>query len=119
MRRVLMWLVVASSAACFGDDPTGSSTITASYSLRTINGSPLPYTIVVSATTKRDVLDDVITLHQGGTFAESARSRTTVNGQVTTETNTKTGIYGVLRTAVSIATMTAGRSRWPPSAARR
>ena len=98
MRRVLIGLVLVFSVACLGDGLTGSSTVTGAYTLRTINGSPLPYTIVASG---KEILDDVITLYQGGTYAESGHSRTTVNGQVTNATNTDTGSYVLLGTSIT------------------
>jgi hypothetical protein len=98
MRKVLTGLVLAFSVACLNDGVTGSSTVTGDYTLRTINGSPLPYTIVGSGT---EIIDDVISLYQGGTYAESGHSRTTVNGQVTNASNTDTGSHILLGTSIT------------------
>ena len=43
MRQVVTWVMVASCIGCLGEGITGSSTVTGTYTLRTINGSPLPH----------------------------------------------------------------------------
>ena len=102
MRRVLMGLVVACSVACLDEGVTGGSSITGAYTLRTINGSALPYTISESGAAKTEILSDVITLYQGGTYARLRESRTTVNAQVTIESRDETGAYSLVGTSVSM-----------------
>lgn len=101
MRRLLMGLAAACSMACFGD-VTGSSTVNGAYTLRTINGEALPFTIAGSGADRTEIVDDVITLYRGGTFAQSGHSRVTVGGQVSNETSTATGIYLLLGTSVTL-----------------
>jgi hypothetical protein len=113
MRKVLMALVVVFSAGCLGDGMTGSSTVTGAYTLRTVNGSPLPYTIVGSGTARTEIIDDVITLYEGGTYAESGHSRTTLNGQVANASNTETGSYSLFGTSVTLRSSDGGRTRMP------
>lgn len=110
MRRVLTCFVVAFSFACFGEGITGSPTVTGPYTLRTINGSPLPYTISGSGTVKTEIMHDVITLYQGGTYARTRDSRTTVNGQMTNESTSETGSYGLVGTSVTLRGNGAGQS---------
>jgi len=93
MRRALIGLALVSSLACLNDDLTGSSTINGSYSLRTINGSQLPYTTSGSGANKTETLDDVINFYEGGTYSESGHIRTTVNGQATDSPKTESGSY--------------------------
>ena len=62
MRGLLAVLIVAFSFACLGEGVTGSSTITGDYTLRTINGSPLPYTISGSGATLVNGADGQTTL---------------------------------------------------------
>jgi hypothetical protein len=102
MRRVLTGLVVAFSVACLDEGVTGGSTITGAYTLRSINGSPLPFTISESGTARTEILSDVITLYQGGTYARSRDSRITVNAQVTIESRIETGAYSLFGTSVSM-----------------
>lgn len=111
MRKVLIALVVMFSVACLGDGLTGSSTVNGAYTLRTINGAGLPYTIVSNATSKTEIVDDVITLFQGGTYDESGHSRTTLNGQVSNESNSETGSYVLLGTSVTFQSSDRTRSR--------
>ncbi|MDB4915535.1 MAG: hypothetical protein JWM95_3179 [Gemmatimonadetes bacterium] len=102
MRKVMLGLGLAFSVGCFDDVLTGSSTVNGAYTLRTINGSPLPYTTAGSGTNKTETLDDVLTLYQGSTYAESGHVRKTVNGQVTTTNNTETGSYTLVGTSITL-----------------
>jgi hypothetical protein len=113
MRKVLMALVVVFSVGCLGDGMTGSSTVTGAYTLRTVNGSPLPYTIAGSGTARTEIIDDVITLYEGGTYAESGHSRTTLNGQVANASNIETGSYSLFGTSVTLRSSDGGRTRMP------
>ncbi|MEO8577040.1 MAG: hypothetical protein ABI556_10080 [Gemmatimonadales bacterium] len=87
------------SLACFSDDIVGSSTVTGNYTLRTINGSQLPYTITGSGTNKTEIVSDVMTLFQGFTYSESTVSRITLNAQAADETKVRTGAYSLLGTS--------------------
>ena len=102
MRRGLVGLIVAFSAACLGEGLTGSSTITGDYTLRTINGSPLPYTISGSGANRTEIVGEVITLYQGGTYARSRDWRIVVNGQMTSESSAEAGSYTLLGTSVTL-----------------
>jgi len=85
MRRFVVLLAIATLAACGGDSSTSPGVVTGSYSLRTINGSPLPYTLIQIGADKIEITADVIILNEGGTFTETTSERTTENGVVTTE----------------------------------
>ena len=113
MRRALIGLVVVFSVACFSDTLTGSSTVNGSYVLRTINGSQLPYTTAGSGANKTETLDDVINFYEGGTYAESGHTRTTVNGQATDAANSESGSYGLLGTSVTMKSSNGLRERRP------
>ena len=108
MRKLLIALLIVTSAGCLNEDVVGSSTATGVYTLRTMNNSSLPYTVSESGVTKTEVLADSITLYQGGTYAETARVRATTNGQVTTETREDAGAYTFFNISV---TLTSGRGR--------
>jgi len=98
------------SVACFNDYVTETGTITGAYTLRTINGSALPYTINVDATTQKDVIDDMITLFSGGSYSRTQHAHTTVSGQTTSQTNTESGAYLLVGTSVTLNPSPAGRS---------
>lgn len=108
MRRVLMALLMA-CAACSGDDIAGSSTTTGSYTLRTINGSPLPYTVVGGSVAGTVIISDVISLYQGGTFAESIQFRGSASGPV--EGKTRTGTFSLFGTSITLQINETGTTR--------
>lgn len=98
MHRALMALAMAwTIAACgvFTESPPGSSTSTGEYTLQSVNGAPLPFTTSQAGTTKSELVDDVIQLFQGGTFARTFHTRTTTNGQTVNTANTRTGTWGI------------------------
>src|SRR5688500_203154 len=108
MRSVILGFVVACSVACFDDSIVGSSTVSGTYTLRTVNGSPLPYVLSETATTKTELLDRAITLHEALTYIESGHLRTTENGEATTVTTQKSGSYALLGNSVAFSSNTGG-----------
>jgi hypothetical protein len=102
MVRALLALTLVFSVACFDDYSTSVGTITGAYTLRTINGAALPYTINVNATTRKEIIDDIITLFSGGTYSRTQHANTTVSGQTTSETTTESGPYQLLGTSVTL-----------------
>lgn len=102
MRKVLVALVMIAAVAC-DDGIVGSSTVTGDYTLLTINGAPLPYTIAGSGANKTEIVDDVITLFQGFTYSETINSRVTVNGQATNETRLRTGAFSLFGTSIILS----------------
>jgi hypothetical protein len=90
-------------AACFGRDLVGSSSSTGKYTLRTVNDSPLPYTISSSGGAKTEIIRDLIELYPGGTYAEGGNTRiTAANGAVTTDTIISTGNWSTFGNSVSL-----------------
>ena len=108
MRKMLMALVVVLSAACNNDGLTGSTTVNGRYTLRTVNGSALPYTIAGSGANKTEVIDDTITLYEGFTYSRSAHSRVTVNGQASEVTTAESGSFNILGTSITLSPGTGG-----------
>jgi hypothetical protein len=82
-------------AACGSDSSTEPSSIVGTWTLQTINGSPLPFVVAQSGSDKEEVLSEVVTLSAGGTFTESSTLRLTVSGTVTTQSFPETGTYTV------------------------
>lgn len=101
MRKMMTVLFALLQAACWSDKVTGSSTVFGTYTLRTVNGSSLPFTVSGSGTTKSEILADTIFLYEGFTFAESAHYRNTVNGTVTSQIVTDRGSFGLLGNSAS------------------
>ena len=110
MHRLLAALsLLVLLAGCGGDgstDPTAG--IAGTYSLRTVNGSPLPYTLQQSGTFKLEITSDAYALTDNGTWTEAWSERTTSNGQVTTETFTDAGTYSRSGTAITLVSPGAG-----------
>ena len=94
MRRLFPVLALAMAVACGGDKSTNpnSDSIEGTYSLRTVNGSPLPFTFQ-SGTTSVTLTSDVITVAGNGSWTESIGYRQTANGQTTTGTDTDGGSW--------------------------
>ena len=106
MRKVLIALLMVAGAGCLNEDVVGTKTATGVYTLRTINNTQLPWTVPASGTTKTEILDAVVTLYQGGTYAETSHVRVTTNGVAATQTREDTGSYnffGISVTMVSSA----------------
>ncbi|MDB4888965.1 MAG: Lipocalin-like domain protein [Gemmatimonadetes bacterium] len=102
MRKLVIALVLAAAAACGGDSTSPvDASIAGTYKLQTMNGAPLPYTFFVEGNQKLELLDDQLVLTDGGTYAESGHSRTTINGQATTDANTDAGTYTRSGTAIT------------------
>jgi hypothetical protein len=106
MQRLLLGFALMFSVACLGDGMTGSSSVTGSYTLRTINGSNLPYTVVG---TGMEIVDETITLYEGFTYIKSGHTRTTTNGQVTTQTTNDSGTYGLQGTSITFNSNAGGQ----------
>ena len=110
MFRVLLGLAMLVSVGCFKDYSTGVGTVTGAYTLRTINGSALPYTINVDASTQKVIIDDMITLFSGGSYSRVQHATVTAAGQTTAQTNTEGGAYILLGTSVTLNPSPSGRS---------
>jgi hypothetical protein len=92
--------------ACLNDDVVGSTTLTGAYVLRTVNASPPPVIIAGSGSDKTEILDDVITFFEGGSYAENGHRRVTVSGQATDEVISETGRYSPLSNSISLTSST-------------
>lgn len=111
MRRLLTALsLLALVTACGGDSSTDpiSASVAGTYTLRTVNGSPMPYTVQQSGPFKYEITDDAYTLSDGGAWTEVWRDRTTSNGVVTTSENTDAGTYTRNGTAITLTSPNSG-----------
>ena len=114
MRRIRMVGAVATmvlaTARC-GGDSTGISSINGPWTLRTVNGAPLPYTMSGGSGGTTELVEDVLTLNVGGTWSETKRVRTSAGGQITTETRNSAGSYSTFGTSITFTAATGGASR--------
>jgi len=109
MRRLLSLAVILAAFACGGDDSTTptQASVAGTWTLQTINGSPLPFTVATSPA-KIEWLSSVVNVSSNGTWTSSLQVRTTVSGQATTATSTDGGTYTLSGNNVAILSNTAG-----------
>jgi hypothetical protein len=100
-KRLLITIAILALAAC-DKGVTGISTVTGQWTLRTVNGAALPYTMTSSGANKTELIDDTIILYEGFTFAQTVHTRVTVNGQVSTVTTSESGAYALFGTSVTL-----------------
>jgi hypothetical protein len=96
-------LVMGAVTACGGDSvtsTTGSASLAGTYTLRTINGTALPF-VLQSGTNSITVTADAITVADGGTWSESGAYRQTINGQTTSQVISDGGTW--TRAGASVA----------------
>ena len=96
MRKTLLStvaLAVAFTTACGGDSSTGPNSVAGTYSLTTVNSSPLPFVFINDASGKFEILSDVYSVSDNGTYTNPTIVRSTVNGEVTTDTLMSDGTY--------------------------
>ena len=102
MRSVSIALTLV-CVACLNDGVVGSTTLTGAYVLRTVNASPPPVVIAGSGSDKTEIMDDVITFFEGGSYAENGHLRVTVSGQATEQIIFDTGRYSPLSNSIGLA----------------
>ena len=100
----MKWALICSALLFVACDSgvTGIKTINGSWSLRTVNGAALPFTVSGSGTNKTEITDDVITLFEGLTYQEVIQKRITTNGTAATTTVTETGSFSTFGTSVTL-----------------
>ncbi|HEY9461721.1 MAG TPA: hypothetical protein VIR54_01465, partial [Vicinamibacterales bacterium] len=104
MRRLFLGVLCIALAACGSDKTTGPDSnlsFAGTYSLRTINGSNLPYVFLQSGQTSAIMTDDAITIADGGTWSEQGTLRITTNGQTSNQVYSDNGTW--LRSGNSLA----------------
>ena len=107
--RFLLAAALCVLAACGSDSGTNpnNAAIDGTYTLRTVNGSPLPFTIQ-SGTTSLTLTKDVITVGSNGSWTESMNYSQTVNGQTSTGTIADGGTWTRAGNAVEFDSQVSG-----------
>ena len=110
MRRLVSLALVLAVAGCGSDSsttPTNSS-VAGTWTLQSVNGSPLPFTLSASPA-KIELLSDVVVATSNGTWTSTQQTRTTIGtGTPTTSTATDGGTYTLSGNNVSILSSSAG-----------
>src|SRR5690349_187817 len=68
MRKLILLLGVISLAACNNDSTSPNGNVTGTYTLRTVNGNPLPYTFSDGSV----LVSDHLSLNNDGTYIDVA-----------------------------------------------
>lgn len=107
--RAAAGLGLAFAMACGGADspttPTPTS-ITGTYTLRTVNGSPLPFVVPDGGAAKIEIVDGTLTVNDGGGWTESGHLRSTLNGKATASASSfvgGAGFYTLSGTAITLS----------------
>jgi hypothetical protein len=112
MRRFILFMLPIAIMGCGGSDNSTSSPTLASLSgtwkLQTVNGSPLPATIASSGDVKTEILSQVATVDANGTFAEVTQTRTTIGTQVTLSALPSTGTISLSGNLVTVNVIGSG-----------
>lgn len=95
-------LSLAIATACGGDSSTNpnSDAIEGTYALKSVNGSPLPFT-AQSGTDSFTLTKDVLTVASNGSWTESISYTETVNGQTSTGTDADGGSWSRVGSSVN------------------
>jgi hypothetical protein len=89
-------MVVLGAAACKGDGPTGPSvpaTPEGSYSLSTVDAKALPYMMYSDTGYTLEVMSGTLTISAGGKWVAKAVTRETVDGFVSTYSDSTFGTW--------------------------
>ena len=101
MGRTARWALVVAmglgAGACSdssGVDDDDDFEIAGTYTLQTINGNPLPFTVgQVGTSFKLEIMSDVFTINSNMTFRDISVTRVTEDGVPTTTTDTINGTW--------------------------
>ena len=94
MRRLFAALALATLAACGSDSSVNpnNDAVEGVYSLRTVNGQPLPFTVQGNGITIV-LTSDVMTVAKDGSWTETVAYRQTIDAQTTNEADADAGSW--------------------------
>lgn len=85
--RTALVLLATFVLACGGDATApDAATFAGTYALETVNGQKLPYVYIQTGNNSVTILNDRLTIADGGSWSETANVRVSTNGVVTTQT---------------------------------
>ncbi|MEP6495656.1 MAG: hypothetical protein ABJF01_23435 [bacterium] len=98
-----MIFAILSAAGCGGDSTSpATQSIAGSWTLQSVNGSPLPFIVPETGTDQLEVLSDVIAISGTGSFTQTTSTRTTTNGVPTTQSVVDAGSYTLNGSAITM-----------------
>jgi hypothetical protein len=94
MRRFALALLVA-AVACGSDAPSSPTEVTfaGTYTLQTVNGQKLPYVLLQQGANAATLMDDRLTIADGGSWSETESWRITDNGVTSNQTIASAGTW--------------------------
>ena len=108
MRRLFAVFALATLAACASDSTNpNNDAVEGVYSLRTVNGQPLPYTVQQNGTTIV-LTSDVLTVSEDGSWNETIAYRLTQNSQTTNEADADAGSWSRSGSVISFNSNSVG-----------
>jgi hypothetical protein len=110
MRRLIAALALVSLAACASDTSTNpnNDAVEGAYSLHTVNGQPLPYTIQGNGVTIV-LTSDVLTVREDGSWTETVAYKQSVNGgSQTNEADADAGTWTRIANTITFESATVG-----------
>jgi len=110
LRRFIPLVALAVAVACGSDSNTQPTfaTIAGTWSLQTVNGTPLPFTISQTTNDKVEVVSDVVTATPAGTYTEVIQIRETLNGQATVTSVPDAGTFTINGNAITLSSPQSG-----------
>jgi hypothetical protein len=106
MRRLLVAMAGVALMACT-EIPSGNPNLTGTYTLRSVNGQPLPF----SSSGSTQLLDDAISLFDGATWSSTGHVRTTSGTGSVVETVHRTGPFTSFGTSLTLRVNETGGTR--------
>jgi hypothetical protein len=106
--------ILALSVACHGGDDNitsfnnSAATVAGTWSLRSIGGATLPVVLDQVGEDKLELLSAALAMQQNGNFTSSSTQRTTISGQVNTQSFSENGTFDVQGTSVLFTFTTDG-----------
>jgi hypothetical protein len=109
MRRLVLALSAASLLACGDSSGPEVSSAVGTWNLVTVNGSQLPYTLVLFQPSYRlEILSSQYIAAENGTYVASATWRETENGTVTTTSEPDNGTWSQTGSTVTVTSAVDG-----------
>jgi hypothetical protein len=104
MRRLMLALGAVTLLACGGDSTGPGRNVAGTWELTTVNGSGLPFTLFQVATPpyRLEILGDVITANENGTWTGTITLRENDNGTITTTSEPESGTWSQAGANVTI-----------------
>ena len=94
MKRALLVLLLAFAWVACGDDGTDlDGNVSGRFELRTVNGGPLPYTVIAIGNERLEILSGFLQANTDQSYQFSLTSRVTQGSQSQTTTDTDNGTW--------------------------